>query len=222
MVIYNTYTADFAKDDFSMTWTCFSFHASAFGQNPWWFMVNDRGQVGCSLVFASWWFQCLFMVLLTFWNHPEWPGSVKPISTEDSPFPDQFLWAYSFRAIFSYYIYCIYILYIYILYIYICKPSTRLQYIRIQPYFSVEGSTDVIVRYGGNFTTFGYWLGGGRRTDSLSWEYMGVSCLDVHLSFLPGYNKPSAYGVDASCFRGLVTIYQLRCTRKYGHPPNHP
>ena len=71
MVIYNTYTADFAKDDFSMTWTCFSFHASAFGQNPWWFMVNDRGQVGCSLVFASWWFQCLFMVLLTFWNHPE-------------------------------------------------------------------------------------------------------------------------------------------------------
>ena len=78
--------------------------------------------------------------------------------------------------------------------IYRCKPSTRLQYIRIQPYFSVEGSTDVIVRYGGNFTTFGYWVGGRRRTDSLSWEYMGVSCLDVHLSFLPGYNKPSAWG----------------------------
>ena len=58
----------------------------------------------------------------------------------------------------------------------------------------MEGSTDVIVRYGGNFTTFGYWVGGRRRTDSLSWEYMGVSCLDVHLSFLPGYNKPSAWG----------------------------
>ena len=90
--------------------------------------------------------------------------------------------------IYTVYIYCIYIycIYIYTVYIYICKPSTRLQYIRIQPYFSVEGSTDVIVRYGGNFTTFGYWLGGGRRTDSLSSEYMGVSCLDVHLSFLPG------------------------------------
>ena len=74
-----------------------------------------------------------------------------------------------------------YILYIYIhcIYIYRCKPPTRLQYIRIQPYFSVEGSTGVIVRYGGNFTTFGYWVGGRRRTDSLSWEYMGVSCLDT-------------------------------------------